>query len=625
MGHRLNECVGKTIRTEWVWQYILLGIFTSVAGAFVALTTMVYARQTMCRQLRKGYWYFVASSGVSLGGSAIWSMHFIGMKALVLRRCDGDRMNTVYNGALSGVSLVAAIACTAVAMHFVMPTTQTKPLIDDDDDDDSSTATRERKFSIVLFGRSLVLVRFNHRRFTFSSVLLTVAALMMHYLGMMSQHGPYTMTYSPYLILLSALVGFFAASAGLFIIVQIAAINDLESLHSRFIAAVIIGGAVNALHYTGEESATYIYKGTSTEALTNGILGPNVQIDARTVCIVALAADIMQLSLAQHYITKLFAALPKKIATLDKLARQQAHEMRNKYCPALSVMEQFIEMAQKHDASVDDFTALFEDVALALTTLREVEVQHQARLDIYKIMQGSYVPCQEIFDVVAFMRERVNVERAIATAHRMRGTYDGGEDVHYGYVIADPTYEKCDAIHIRTDMYILSHVASNLLSNARKFTHAGSVLFTMVKADFDDGLLTFTVRDTGTGLPPAVVDTLFHHEVATGDVRGTGLGLPSCHLFCRAGGGTIQLKETKSRTSTVRGSPNSNLPSPGSSSALIPLPRNRTPRTTSKKAAFISKRRRLLTIPSVRSSTTFKVTTPSSPTTSASSSSTIRH
>ena len=259
---------------------------------------------------------------------------------------------------------------------------------------------------------------------------------------------------------------------------------------------------------------------------------------------------LMMFVLLVGLLAKIFRDANAKIETLETLARQQAHEMRNKYAPALSIMEQFVDTAQRDDATIEDFTVLLDDVLLALITLREVEVQHQARLDIYKILRSKYVPTHETFDVVAFMRDRVEIEKAIHRA-RARGTDSGLHDVEFTFVIADPQFATSSAVHIRTDLYILTHVASNLLSNARKFTHSGSVTFTLRSTS--GGSLVFTVRDTGTGLPTAVVDTLFEHEVATGDVRGTGLGLPSCALFCKAGGGYIKLTGTRQQDAATEG------------------------------------------------------------------------
>ncbi|MEO1498904.1 MAG: ATP-binding protein, partial [Planctomycetota bacterium] len=95
---------------------------------------------------------------------------------------------------------------------------------------------------------------------------------------------------------------------------------------------------------------------------------------------------------------------------------------------------------------------------------------------------------------------------------------------------------------VKCDSYILSHVVSNLLSNARKYTSRGSIVLSFHGEV--NGKLVFRVADTGRGLPKAIRDRLFRTEVTTGDNRGTGLGLPSCGLFCKAAGGYARLVNT---------------------------------------------------------------------------------
>mmetsp|Transcript_1478 Transcript_1478/g.4421 ORF Transcript_1478/g.4421 Transcript_1478/m.4421 type:complete len:740 (-) Transcript_1478:308-2527(-) len=265
------------------------------------------------------------------------------------------------------------------------------------------------------------------------------------------------------------------------------------------------------------------------------------------VLICAQAALCAVIAVLACSVRRIFESAGERLEARDRLARQQAHEMRNKYAPAMYSMELFVETARRDDATVDDFKAQHDDVCLALVALREVEQQHQSRMDMYKIMRGNYVAHRETFGVLAFLRERVRVERAIALA-RNGGAASG---VDYEIRVADPDLGDCDEIHVRADFYILNHVVSNCLSNSRKFTFSGSVVVTFCGAT-DDGLLVFDVADTGTGLPPHVVDTLFCQEAATGDHRGTGLGLPSCALFCKTAGGYIKLKGTRQQDDAGR-------------------------------------------------------------------------
>uniref|UniRef100_A0A6T5UF94 histidine kinase n=1 Tax=Chrysocystis fragilis TaxID=1411660 RepID=A0A6T5UF94_9STRA len=213
----------------------------------------------------------------------------------------------------------------------------------------------------------------------------------------------------------------------------------------------------------------------------------------------------------------------RRLEAQEKLARQQAHEMRNKYAPAMAVMEQFDHACRAHPLRVDDILALRDDMAMALVALGEVEAQHQARLDIYKIMRGNYVLHLETFEVLALLRDRVQVEHAVALARTRAGRVTAEAAVDYLVRVADD-FVDCEEIHICCDQYILNHVVSNLLANSRKFTNQGRVIVTFC-GPTENGLLTFAVEDTGTGMPEDLVPRLFRTEVATADNRGTGASL----------------------------------------------------------------------------------------------------
>lgn len=302
----------------------------------------------------------------------------------------------------------------------------------------------------------------------------------------------------------------------------------------------------------GERGQTlYLETTEDTDRLTRRLrwVSMNANLEVRRLVVLFLVLLFVTVFALAVALVQVAGMAKARIVAQDMLARQQAHEMRNKFAPAMYCMEHFIEACECDDSTLDDFRSQSDDMSMALVALKEVEAQHQARLDIYKILRHNYVANLETFDVVGFMNDRVSVERAIAVARR-RGTNAGGVD----FAVELPeAYTDCYAIHVRTDHYVLKHVVTNCLSNSRKFTHSGDVVLTFCGAD--DGLLVFSVRDTGTGLPPNVVDTLFRQGVATGatsgrDVRGTGLGLPSCDLFCKTAGGYIKLKGTRMQDDT---------------------------------------------------------------------------
>ncbi|KJU85881.1 ATP-binding region, ATPase-like domain protein, partial [Candidatus Magnetobacterium bavaricum] len=57
----------------------------------------------------------------------------------------------------------------------------------------------------------------------------------------------------------------------------------------------------------------------------------------------------------------------------------------------------------------------------------------------------------------------------------------------------------------------IGQVITNLLSNAVKFTEKGEIVVTIrvIEADKDDVTLSFSVKDTGIGIPPDVIPGLF--------------------------------------------------------------------------------------------------------------------
>lgn len=90
---------------------------------------------------------------------------------------------------------------------------------------------------------------------------------------------------------------------------------------------------------------------------------------------------------------------------------------------------------------------------------------------------------------------------------------------------------------------VLRRVLLNLVTNALKFTHVGSVEVTAL--DRGDARVEFSVRDTGPGIPPEAVEYLFQpfrHGSADQPHRfsRTGLGLALCRRMVEPLGGTLR-------------------------------------------------------------------------------------
>ncbi len=102
----------------------------------------------------------------------------------------------------------------------------------------------------------------------------------------------------------------------------------------------------------------------------------------------------------------------------------------------------------------------------------------------------------------------------------------------------------------------LRQILSNLLSNAIKFTETGEVeLIACVKEEDEENVrVLFQVRDTGIGIHPEKLDTIFEsftqaESSITRRFGGTGLGLTICKRLCEAMGGRIWVESEPDRGS----------------------------------------------------------------------------
>ena len=97
----------------------------------------------------------------------------------------------------------------------------------------------------------------------------------------------------------------------------------------------------------------------------------------------------------------------------------------------------------------------------------------------------------------------------------------------------------------RADVTKVRQTLFNLLSNAAKFTHAGTITLTVAsKQDEMQDWITFCVSDTGIGMTSDQLGKLFQAFVqadasTTRKYGGTGLGLAISRKFCQLMGGDI--------------------------------------------------------------------------------------
>lgn len=194
------------VLTSYQWGYVALSYAFAVLGSLVALSAAARIRQ------RDGtlHWGNTLAAGLALGGIGVWSMHFIGMVAL--------RMDVGSSYAIDEtlVSLVAAVLASSLALAFV--------------------ARAPESIARVLG----------------AGFLLGMGVVAMHYLGMHGMRIPGYIRWDAALIAASAVIAVIAATAALWL-----AFNT-RGLPARSAAALLMGVAVCAMHYTGMSAADFV-------------------------------------------------------------------------------------------------------------------------------------------------------------------------------------------------------------------------------------------------------------------------------------------------------------------------------------------------------------------------------
>lgn len=192
-------------------------------------------------------------------------------------------------------------------------------------------------------------------------------------------------------------------------------------------------------------------------------------------------------------------------------------------------------------------TPLGDEQRALLSTVQNSAVVLRAMLDdlldFSKIEAGHLEISNERFDVLTTVEQAVAMLRPAAAARGLFLTYHAERDV--------PAAAIGDAVRLR-------QIVVNLVDNAVKYTEQGSVTVSIERCPGGTERsvpLRIVVRDTGVGIPPEAIDSLFQPfvQVAEGrrpDTRGTGLGLAISQRLAELMGGSITVESTPGAGST---------------------------------------------------------------------------
>lgn len=208
-----------------------------------------------------------------------------------------------------------------------------------------------------------------------------------------------------------------------------------------------------------------------------------------------------------------------------------SHELRT----PLNAIIGYAEILHEELDDFEDTTVteeLEEDVGNILVASQHLLALINNVLDLAKIEAGRMTVIYETVSVATLIEIVVATIQPLVTRQKNH------------FVLQNNTAD----LTLRTDMLKVRQILLNLLTNANKFTHEGTVTLEITAASTPREII-FQVTDTGSGMNPAQVEKLFtafyqaQQEGYTHEV-GTGLGLAISQQLCHMLGGRITVAST---------------------------------------------------------------------------------
>jgi PAS domain S-box-containing protein len=236
-----------------------------------------------------------------------------------------------------------------------------------------------------------------------------------------------------------------------------------------------------------------------------------------------IARDVSERAAALEAMERAREAAERAAEARSAFLANMSHEIRTPMNGVLGMTEVLLdtELTQEQRQA----TGLVRSSAEAL--LRIID----DTLDFSKIEGGRFELEAIPFDLPGLLDSTVRPLAVRAVERRVEIVYEVKPDVPH-MVIGDPGR--------------LRQVLTNLAGNAVKFTHEGEVVVTVLLEGRTgkEGLIRFTVKDTGIGIPAEQIDGIFA-EFSQADISttrkygGTGLGLAISRRIVRLMGGDI--------------------------------------------------------------------------------------
>ncbi len=233
-----------------------------------------------------------------------------------------------------------------------------------------------------------------------------------------------------------------------------------------------------------------------------------------------ISRDITRSQKLKNDIIKAKERVDKLLKVKEQFVAHMSHEIRTPLTSIIGFSEQLSAMLKSKDQQL-----VSEKILLSAEHLNGL---------INNVLDTSMLESGNI----AFYKDRINAQLMMREVYQLFELKAQQSNLDLSYQVDD------EIVFFESDSLRLKQVLINLIGNAIKFTHEGSVYFDIQKKK---DKLYFTVKDTGIGIPKDKQKMVFKmfNQVNISLSRkysGTGLGLSISRQIIEAMGGSIQVE-----------------------------------------------------------------------------------